>query len=1085
MFKKISPKSKEFFLLFFCAWVFFGLTTNESDLTEYTLSQLGVRAVTEYHTFSLAVKKLPVFDTGYDRFYYKGKILAAKQPGLFVLGSVPYFIMSRFGITYENHYLLASFLVTFFTSSLFSALGVAFLYLFLTSLWGVSRLNAYFTSIVYGAATTILPYSGVAHHDTVAVALIFIAFYLIERNNYFYQNQNKVLSTLSGFLLGVTLFISMLPVFVVLVLLVYILFSKNWKCILFSGIGFLIGIFPLAVYNTYYLGSPAGQAYFEAGYKDAHAIKFNNIWTVLHHIHYYFGLGWLSIHMYMPVAVVSALGLFCMGPKLNKYKILISFIIVTHSFLLVNMETFGHCQYGPRYLIPIIPFMMLGLPFLIDWSKAAGLGKWILLMVMFTAVYSFGINLLGSVYGTMYCGYETDTLAFVSHFRDIWQSHSGSLENWCIFFYSGMLLLWVFWKQFQGKLFSGTDDGKAPLLKSKGKKETSQELPSRDDSHELINPETFHSKSNTKRLFVCIIVLIAVMNIVRFMNLEDSPPGFYIDEAATATSIQCLAEEGTDALGNPYPLFGDTGFGSQRPPILSYFGMVWIKIFGTSIASFRSISAFFAFLTIVGLYFLSSMLLNRRYTIFVMLAASLSPLAFHSSRIAFGLPMSSFFIVWGIYFFLKRGQFLNMFLSGLFFACSMYCYPTTKVQVPLLLFSLFVLKWKYRGLKIKPIIFFFITLVVTSIPLCLATGELQGRFGYLVIFSESFIRRIGSDGSLLSILMMFLKNFALHLNPVFLFLTGDNNLRHSTQFSGELSWLDSFALILGIGYLIQIICEDERVEIRKSKSEITFIIFLIANIIIGIIPSALTDNGGSPHAFRSAGAWPFISLLTGYILWKAAERWKYVLLGIVLISSIFSYKYLYHYFFVYPQMAQRSFDTSIKNAALAVKEETALLTANGKEPAAGPENPWDQFIWQYWDYYPLSNNGLHLRYYLMNDRGETCSESRKDYAAYEKLFFSALTDEELNSRGVILAQRGKLDKATKYFLEATQVNPGNAEAYRNLGAVWSSLGNRQKALDSFTRAYEILSKSPEENPTLMRDMEKLIEKFKPSDADGI
>jgi len=265
---------------------------------------------------------------------------------------------------------------------------------------------------------------------------------------------------------------------------------------------------------------------------------------------------------------------------------------------------------------------------------------------------------------------------------------------------------------------------------------------------------------------------------------------------------------------------------------------------------------------------------------------------------------------------------------------------------------------------------------------------------------------------------------------------------------------------------------------KKKNSELIFVIFLLINIVIGIIPAALTYTIGLPSAFRSAGALPFISLLAGYVLWKASEKWKYVLFGIVLISTIFSYKLLSHYYFVYPKLSQREFDAPLKNVALATKKKSELVSTNGEEPTFGYQNPWDQFIWKYWDYYSFSRKGLHLRYYLMNYRGETCSESRKDYVMHEKLFFSTFTGEEHNREGIISLQRGRPDKAIKHFSEAIQKNPNYAEAHRNLGAVWSSLGHKQNALNYFTQAYAILLKNPQENPKMLQEMEKIFKKPK-------
>ena len=54
-----------------------------------------------------------------------------------------------------------------------------------------------------------------------------------------------------------------------------------------------------------------------------------------------------------------------------------------------------------------------------------------------------------------------------------------------------------------------------------------------------------------------IVILIITVNTFRFYKLEESPPGFHVDELATAVTIQCFATEGKDSLGRPLSLFND------------------------------------------------------------------------------------------------------------------------------------------------------------------------------------------------------------------------------------------------------------------------------------------------------------------------------------------------------------------------------------------------------------------------------------------------------------------------------------------------------------------------------------------------
>lgn len=54
--------------------------------------------------------------------------------------------------------------------------------------------------------------------------------------------------------------------------------------------------------------------------------------------------------------------------------------------------------------------------------------------------------------------------------------------------------------------------------------------------------------------FISIVGLI-FLNTSRFFLLDISPPGFYTDEAASATQALCIAQSGYDFYGNWLPLF--------------------------------------------------------------------------------------------------------------------------------------------------------------------------------------------------------------------------------------------------------------------------------------------------------------------------------------------------------------------------------------------------------------------------------------------------------------------------------------------------------------------------------------------------
>ncbi|MFH1574781.1 MAG: glycosyltransferase family 39 protein [Acidobacteriota bacterium] len=407
----------------------------------------------------------------------------------------------------------------------------------------------------------------------------------------------------------------------------------------------------------------------------------------------------------------------------------------------------------------------------------------------------------------------------------------------------------------------------------------------------------------------------------RFVGLAESPPGFYIDEAATAMHLICLGETGADAEGVRFPLFSRVLGGGYSTPIYLYFGTAWISLLGVSVPSFRALAAFFNVLTIAGLYFLALRLFGSRAAAWTGLAAALSPWSFQLSRVAWDPPLAPCLLIWGIYFLIRSSKSLDAAVSGALLVLAAYSYPPLRAQIPLMILPLLYLKKAVSGLERKSLICLTLTGAVLAIPLVIQTlsSEFMARSHALSIFSDLHIRMPGSD-SWLAITGAFLVNMLRHLSPGFLFLRGDANLRHSTGFTGQLGWVDSLALVLGAAYALGI--RQRPSGPSKDEADRLFrpaMLVWMSGILAGIVPAALTWEG-LPHALRSIGAWPFCSLVTGLLLWRVASVWRKIGPAILVVSVLFFSLFLAHYFTDYRDKAARSFEAATVEAAKRARE---------------------------------------------------------------------------------------------------------------------------------------------------------------------
>jgi 4-amino-4-deoxy-L-arabinose transferase-like glycosyltransferase len=429
-----------------------------------------------------------------------------------------------------------------------------------------------------------------------------------------------------------------------------------------------------------------------------------------------------------------------------------------------------------------------------------------------------------------------------------------------------------------------------------------------------------------QRLACAAIVLLLCA--ARFVRLNDTPAGFYLDEAAGATTILCLAESG-------YPLFFEElpGTGTFFTPAYVYSGAVWTKVFGTSIAAFRAHVAFYSILTIVAVFLIARRFLGIDGALLAALAAAVSPWGFQFARIAWDPPLATCLLLWGVAFHLRRSTF-GAVLSGLLLAAAMYTYPPVRLHVPLLL----VLLWAVERPGVPRAAAQLATMAVACIPLAVLTlnGTLNTRANTLGIWSAA--------PSAAGMAALFVRNLLAHLSPGFLLFRGDLNPRHGTQVFGILSWLDMLALVAGVA-LIR----------RQTSASRRLLLLSAGGCLTAFAVTSLTWEG-IPHALRSLAGWPFLALMSGTLLAAACARWRIAPWVILVCAIAFSSVYLYVYFTTYRSTSAGFFDAALREEA-----EKARQTGNW-EPLRG-----------YGSFYPQPA----LRYYFLHYYGASCKESRR------------------------------------------------------------------------------------------------------------
>lgn len=451
-----------------------------------------------------------------------------------------------------------------------------------------------------------------------------------------------------------------------------------------------------------------------------------------------------------------------------------------------------------------------------------------------------------------------------------------------------------------------------------------------------------------------IIAIILTACVLRFFYLDKAPYGYHVDEYSGSVAVKCIATEGVDAHLIPHPLFFDVHYGTPKPPVWGYPAALWMKIFGYKADRLRAFTAFAHTIGLIGLFFLARLLFSKTCGLLAVLIGAISPWSFSLSRIGYESTFTVVFCCWGLFFFLRSNKLLDKSLAGLFLSAALYAYPPTRAFLPLMLPGLILLDIKRQRCRAGALCAFFLCLALPSIPLVQKTlsGEVQGRFNSISITAPDYLKAIHKTNSIPDLLQVFAANYATHFTQEFLFLKGDPSYVHSTRHFGIFGWLDW----LGFAALFTAVIIGLITQSNNLKKDAWLLAFLAFNFFLSIVPAGLT-NSELPNSLRIINGWPFTCLLGAYGLWRLSQYTSWILLITALIGALFAKSYLTVYFTVYPQEGKGMF----------------FFWTKEEGEAARTEQDWLRFMVHY------VHDDYHMRYYLMNYHGDSCTESRKKW----------------------------------------------------------------------------------------------------------
>ena len=496
-----------------------------------------------------------------------------------------------------------------------------------------------------------------------------------------------------------------------------------------------------------------------------------------------------------------------------------------------------------------------------------------------------------------------------------------------------------------------------------------------------------------------LVLIIFVATVLRLIVLDKVPPSLNWDEVSHGYNAFSILKTGKDEWGQTLPVIFKA-YGDYKLPVYIYLAAISESFFGLNAFAVRLPSVLAGIGTVIFTYFLVLELLSKiknqsliasgklLATISALLVAT-EPWSLFLSRGAFEANLALFFIVAGVYFFLKGiSQTTNyLLLASVFLGLSVWTYNSARIFVPLLIVTLFLV-FKKEVLQVfrknkklstynsgqRPVVLW--TILLTTFFFLPMFWQLlnpigQARYGKLSILDEGAIGQIieARQNSSYSpfvtrliynrptyFIQRFVFNWVSHFTYYFLFISGGNHYQFSVPEYGLLHIVNLPFFFLGILLLL-----------KKALKGNSVAIFLLSWLFLAPIPDSLTRD--APHVLRSITMLPAPMILSSlglvsFVVWsekfvgerimerysfKGFPRKKALYLAYILVIIILANNYLTKYFGEYKKNYSWSWQYGYKEAVDYTKDhyddyDKVIITKKYGEP--------HEFFLFYWPWDP-------------------------------------------------------------------------------------------------------------------------------------
>jgi 4-amino-4-deoxy-L-arabinose transferase-like glycosyltransferase len=293
-----------------------------------------------------------------------------------------------------------------------------------------------------------------------------------------------------------------------------------------------------------------------------------------------------------------------------------------------------------------------------------------------------------------------------------------------------------------------------------------------------------------------LLAVVALAAVLRVVELNDLPPGFFCDEAGNGYNSYLLLTTGRDESREFLPLYVWSFGVAYKNPVFIYAATLPIALFGLSEFSVRLTAALFGVLAVLGIGLLGRIAFGAAGGLIAALLLAVLPWHVHFSRIAFELIAfpAIFVLAFAALAAGVRGRPRWLLVAGPLFALCLYTYGPAKLFVPLVLLGAAVADarrlWAVRGHTAAALLL----AALTAVPV--VTFDLRHSDRSNQYFSRTTTLNAAQPARENAARVW--EQYQRFFSQSFLFERGDPLPRHAVPGFGELYWCMVPLLALGL-----------------------------------------------------------------------------------------------------------------------------------------------------------------------------------------------------------------------------------------------------------------------------------------------